>query len=111
MSEIIVPKKVYFISWAWLLALLALTVGVAYKHLGWLNPVVAVSIATIKATIIVMYFMHARYSPRLITVFVAAGVLWLTVLFAFAFSDYLTRSYLPRPAIWDSNHGSTGALR
>jgi len=100
MSETIVSRKTYFIVWTALLLLLLATVGVSYIHLGWLNPAAAVGIAAIKASIIILYFMHVRYSPRLVWVFVAAGFFWLGILFAITFSDYLTRGYLPTPTVW-----------
>ena len=86
--------------WVSLVVLLGLTVALAYLHLGWFNPFIAVSIAVIKAVIIVLYFMHVRYSPRLVWVFAAAGVFWLGIMFALTLSDYLTRGYLPVPTIW-----------
>ena len=100
MSETIVPRKTYFAVWVALLLLLLVTVAVSYIHLGWLNPAAAVGIAVVKATIIILYFMHVRYSPRLVWVFVAAGFFWLCILFAITFSDYLTRGYLPSPTVW-----------
>jgi len=100
MSKTIIPKKIYLIVWAALLTLLAVTVGVSYVHLGWFNPVAAVSIAAIKTVIIILYFMHVRYSPKLVWIFVAAGFFWLAILFSLSLADYLTRSYLPSPTIW-----------
>jgi len=100
MSEIVVPRKTYVMVWAALLMLLGLTVAVAYLHLGWANPAAAVGIAVIQATIIILYFMPVRYSPRLVWVFVGAGFFWLCILFALTFGDYLTRGYLPAPTIW-----------
>jgi len=100
MSETIVSKTTYLFVWVSLLILLAITIGVSYVHLGWLNPVAAVSIAVIKAVIIILYFMHVRYSPKLVWIFVAAGFFWLAILFTLSMSDYLTRVYLPTPTIW-----------
>jgi cytochrome c oxidase subunit IV len=100
MSEIVVPRKTYVKVWAALLMLLGLTVAVAYLHLGWANPAAALGIAGIKATLIILYFMHVRYSPRLVWVFVGAGFFWLCIMFALTFGDYLTRPYLPHPTIW-----------
>jgi cytochrome c oxidase subunit IV len=100
MSEVVLPIKTYVFVWALLLVLLAATVGVAYVHLGWLNPVVALSIALVKAAVIVLYFMHVRYSSRLVWVFILGSVLWLAIMFTYSFGDYLTRSYLPSPTIW-----------
>jgi cytochrome c oxidase subunit 4 len=100
MSETIIPRKTYFTVWASLLILLAITVLVSYIHLGWLNPAVAVAIAGIKALIIILYFMHVKYSPKLVWVFVCAGFFWLGILFVLSLGDYFTRAYLPVPAIW-----------
>jgi cytochrome c oxidase subunit 4 len=100
MSATIVPKRIYLFVWMSLLVLLAITVGVAYIHLGWLNAAAAVSIAVVKATIIILYFMHVRYSPRLLWVFVGAGFFWLGILFVLSLGDYFTRVYLPLPTVW-----------
>ncbi len=100
MSDTVVPKRTYVLVWAALLVLLAATVGVAYIHLGWFNPVAALSIAVIKALIIALYFMHVRYSQRLVWVVAGAGVFWLAILFALSIGDYFTRGYLPAPSLW-----------
>ena len=73
----------------------ALTVMAAfYDFPGPLNVVVALTIACIKATLVVLYFMHVRYSARLIWVILASALFWMAILFAFTFSDYFTRSWL-----------------
>jgi cytochrome c oxidase subunit IV len=101
MSEHVVPVKIYFGTFAVLMIMLAATVGVAYINLGELNVVAAMTIAVAKATLIILYFMHVRYSTRLIWIFVGAGFLWLGILFALSFSDYLTRHWLPVPTGWN----------
>ncbi|HYR88598.1 MAG TPA: cytochrome C oxidase subunit IV family protein [Terriglobia bacterium] len=100
MSETVIQPRTYLSIWGVLLALLAVTVGVAYVHLAWLNPVVALSIAVIKAVIIMLYFMHLRNSPRLVWVFVGAGFAWLGIMFVLSLGDYLARQYLPKPTMW-----------
>ena len=100
MSEHIIPRKVYFTIFAVLMVLLAVTVGVAYIHLGELNVVAAMTIAVTKAVLIILYFMHVRYSSRLSWVWVGAGFFWLVIMFALTFSDYLTRGWLPVPTGW-----------
>jgi cytochrome c oxidase subunit IV len=100
MAETIVPKRTYFVVWGSLLILLAITVGVSYIPLGWFNPAAAVGIAAIKAVIIILYFMHVRYSSRVVWIFVGAGFFWLGIMFVLALSDYLTRGYLPTPTNW-----------
>jgi cytochrome c oxidase subunit 4 len=100
MSEHIVPKRTYISVWLSLLTLLAITVAVSYVRLGWLNALSSVGIAVTKAVIIIMYFMHVRYSPRLLWIFVIAGFFWLSILFALSFGDYFTRVYMPMPTDW-----------
>src|SRR5262249_3304921 len=100
MSETIVPKTTYILVWLSLLVLLGITVGVAYIHLGWLNVFAVVGIAVTKAVIIILFFMHVRYSPRLLWIFVCAGFFWLSILFALSLGDYLTRIYMPFPTDW-----------
>jgi len=92
--------RTYITVWAGLLILLGLTVGAAYVPLGPFNTITAVSIAVTKAVIIALYFMHLRYSPRLIWVFAGAGFFWLLILFTLAMGDYETRRWLPSPTVW-----------
>ena len=87
----IVPQKIYFLIFATLVCLTLITVDVAFYNLGFLNLWVALVIATFKATIVVAYFMHVKYSSKLTWVFAIAGVFWLVILFVLTFSDYLTR--------------------
>jgi cytochrome c oxidase subunit 4 len=95
MSEHIVSRKIYFIIFGALMVFTALTVFAAFTDLDRLfhgaNTVVALTIAVIKATLVVLFFMHVRYSSRLIWVIVAAGFFWLGIMFVFTISDYMTR--------------------
>ena len=73
----------------------ALTVLAAFADFpGRLNTIVAMTIAVTKATFVVLYFMHVRYSSRLIWVIVASALFWMGILFALTFSDYLTRGWI-----------------
>ena len=101
MPEHIMEKKIYYAVFGALMVLLAATVLIAYIHLGKLNFIAAVSIAVVKAVLIILYFMHVRYSSRLLWIFVGAGFFWLGILFALSFSDYLTRGWLPLPTGWE----------
>jgi cytochrome c oxidase subunit IV len=95
MSEHIVPIRVYATIFLVLLVGTTLTVAAAFVDFPWrLNTIVALTIATIKATFVVLYFMHVRYSSRLIWVIVAAALFWMAIMFAFTFSDYLTRDWI-----------------
>jgi cytochrome c oxidase subunit 4 len=75
------------------MALTAATVGAALADLGPLNIILALVIATSKATLVVLYFMHARYSPRRTQLVVIAGIFWLAILLVMTMADYLTRSW------------------
>lgn len=91
----IVPRQVYYRVFATLLALTLLTVGVAYLDLGPLNLVLALGIAICKALLVMLFFMHLRYSSHLTWVVAGAGVIWLAHLLIFTLSDYFTRGWLP----------------
>jgi cytochrome c oxidase subunit 4 len=96
MSEHVVSRKVYFTIFGALMVFTALTVWIANFNLpGPLNAIVALSIAVTKGTLVVLYFMHVRYSSKLTWVFVCAGLIWLLILFSFTLSDYLTRGWVP----------------
>ena len=95
MKEHIVSPKVYFAVFAALVVLTVATWRVAKMDLGQWNAIVALTIAVIKATLVVLYFMHVRYSSRLTWVFVGAGFFWLAIMVALTLSDYATRGWLP----------------
>jgi len=83
--------RIYYVIFAALIVCTYLTWQVAYFDLGRLNTVVALSIAALKAVLVVWFFMHARSSPRLILLIAFGGLLWLFILLALTFGDYLTR--------------------
>jgi cytochrome c oxidase subunit 4 len=96
MSEHIVPVRIYVTIFLVLLVGTALTVMAAfYNFPGPLNTIVALTIATTKATFVVLYFMHVRYSIRLVWVIVASALFWMVIMFALTFSDYWTRGWIP----------------
>ena len=95
MSEHIVSVRVYVTIFLVLLVGTALTVLAAFQDFPWqLNTIVALTIAVTKATFVVLYFMHVRYSTRLVWVIVASALFWMAILFALTFSDYWTRGWL-----------------
>lgn len=82
----------YFAVFTALLALTALTTGVAFIDLGGIgNIAVALTIAVIKAVLVALYFMHLRYSSPLTVIFAGAGIFWLGILVALTLSDYISR--------------------
>jgi cytochrome c oxidase subunit 4 len=96
MSEHIVYPRVYVTIFLALLIGTGLTVLAAFQDFpGPLNAVVALTIAVVKATLVVLFFMHVRYSSRLIWLVIAAALFWLAIMFALTISDYSTRSWLP----------------
>jgi cytochrome c oxidase subunit 4 len=99
MSGHVTPIKVYIGIFLTLMVLTTVTVFVAYINLGEWNKIVALAIATFKATLVVLYFMHVRYSSRLTQVIVVSGFLWLFIMIAFTLSDYLTRPGWPVPGL------------
>jgi len=107
MTQHIVSTRMYLGIFGALLVLTALTVVASWYDLGggrlhYANAIVALTIAVTKATLVVLYFMHVRYSSRLTWVFVAAGVFWLLILIGLTLSDVLTRGWLPIPGPWSS---------
>ncbi len=101
MSEHVVRPTTYYAIFAILLVFTGVTAGVAFIDLGPLNTVVALTIAVIKATLVILYFMHLRYSPKLTWIFVAAGVFWFLLLMAFLFADIWSRGWLPPGVQWN----------
>lgn len=94
MSEHVVPVRIYFTIFATLLVLTALTVFVSGIDLGRMNTVAALAIAVTKAVLVILYFMHLRYSTRLTWLVVSAGFVWLGILILFTMTDVLTRSWI-----------------
>jgi cytochrome c oxidase subunit 4 len=83
----------YFAVFFSLMILTVLTVAVSRLDLGTLNTAVAMAIAVLKATIVILWFMHVIHSPRLTWIVVMSSFIWLAVLFVLTFADYLTRDW------------------
>jgi cytochrome c oxidase subunit 4 len=94
MSAHIAPVRLYLVIFGALIVLTLLTVGVTYVDLGPANLFVALGIAVTKATLVVLYFMHVRWSERLVPVTVMTSLGFLVILAAFSLADYLTRGIL-----------------
>ena len=90
----VLPLRVYLGVFGGLLGLTALTTWVAFMDFGVMNTVVAMTIAIVKALLVVLWFMHVRYSGRLVWIFAGAGALWLLFLFGLTMADYDTRDAL-----------------
>jgi cytochrome c oxidase subunit 4 len=94
-TQHVVPRKVYFAVFAALMVMTATTTAIAFLDLGPWNTVVALGIAFFKATLVVLFFMHVKYSPRLTQITIAGGLLWLAILIVITLSDFMTRGWLP----------------
>ncbi len=84
----------YYAVFAALIVGTALTVAVAFIDLGALNNVLMLGIAMTKALLVVLFFMHVRWSTRLTWVVAASGFFWLLILFGLTMQDYLTRGWV-----------------
>jgi cytochrome c oxidase subunit 4 len=91
MEHVVVRPSTYFAVYIALVLLTGLTTAVAFFDLGLANPVVALSIAVLKATLVVLFFMHLKYGTRLTWVVAGAAVFWLGILLLLILSDYATR--------------------
>jgi len=91
-SEHIVSPRIYLVIFASLMLGTGITVWAAFQDFGKFNIVIALVIATIKATLVVLYFMHARYSPRRTQMVIVCSVFWLAIMLALTLTDYDTRS-------------------
>ena len=93
-EEHVVPKSLYLMIFGALMVLTLITVAVAFVDLGNLNVLVAMTVAVIKATLVVLFFMHVRWSTRLTWIVAASGFVWLLILFGLTLSDYMTRGWV-----------------
>ena len=93
MASHILPKRVYYTIFAILLFGTYLTVQIAFIDLGAWNTVAALTIAVVKATLVVLFFMHVKYSTKLTWAVVLGGIFWLGILLALTMTDYLTRGW------------------
>ena len=94
MADHVARPRLYYAIFAALMILTAITVAAAFRDLGLLNTWVAMTIAVAKATLVVLYFMHVRWSGRLVPILLAAGLLWLVILITLTMSDYASRGWL-----------------
>jgi cytochrome c oxidase subunit IV len=90
-SEHIVSPRLYLLIFFALMLGTALTVSAALRDFGPWNIVIALAIATTKATLVVLFFMHARYSPKRTQLVIVCSVFWLAILLALTLADYTTR--------------------
>src|SRR5271166_5807152 len=93
MSEHTMSSKLYYTIWIALLCLTVVTAAVSFVDLGRFNTVIALVIATVKALLVVLFFMHVKYtSEKLTKVVIVASIFWLLILLFLSLSDYSTRA-------------------
>jgi len=91
------PKSLYYTIFGALMVLTAVTVGVAFVPLGVFNFPVAITIAVTKATLVVLFFMHVKYSSRLTKMVVGMAFFFLAILLTLTFTDYFSRGWHSSP--------------
>jgi cytochrome c oxidase subunit 4 len=89
----IVSPVIYIIIGGSLLVLTGLTVGASYLELGIFNPILAIAIACIKAVLVVLFFMHVKYSSKLTKLTVFCGLFTFLALIGMTLSDYFSRAW------------------
>lgn len=91
----VVPPRVYLAVFGILILMTATTTAVSFVDLGPWNTVVALAIAVFKATLVVLFFMHVKYSRPLTKIVIGGGLFWLAIMLALTFSDFASRGWLP----------------
>ncbi len=95
MSEHIVSPKIYAVIFLALMVGTFLTVFAAGRDFGRMNVVIALGIATIKATLVILFFMHGKYSSRRTKLVIVSGFFWLAIMLGLTIADYSTRHAEP----------------
>ena len=89
----VVSWRLYLVVLVVLAVLTVVTVHAAGHDFGPFNTVIALGIASVKATLVILFFMHVRYSPRLTTLVLSSGFVWLAILILLTAADYISRSW------------------
>jgi len=90
-SEHVVSPKIYVVVLLALLLGTFLTVEAALRDFGPWNIVIALAIASAKAILVILFFMHARYSPKRTHLVIVSAAFWLIILLALTATDYVKR--------------------
>src|SRR5712671_397416 len=89
----IVSPKIYVTIWLILLAFTGITVRAAFYNFGVWNPIIALTIAVTKATLVILFFMHVKYSPKVIGLIIFCALFFLSILMVLTTADYLSRGW------------------
>jgi len=102
MVDHIVSTKLYILVFAALIALTALTTGVAFIDLGKWNTVAALAIAVCKASLVALFFMHLKWSSSPMRIVLLAAFVWFAILVTLTLADEFTRQWTPVPSSWEA---------
>ena len=91
----VAPKSMYYMVFGALILGTILTVAASKVDMGPLNNIVMLAIACTKASLVILFFMHVRWSSRLTWVVAMSGFFWLLILFGIGMSDYMSRGWVP----------------
>ena len=94
MAKHITSEKTYYLIFAGLIGLTLLTVALSFVELGGFHLIVGLAIATTKAVLVALFFMHLLYSSRLSWTMFLSGLFWLGILLTFTLADYLSRGVM-----------------
>jgi cytochrome c oxidase subunit 4 len=94
MSGHVAPKSLYYAVFSALIVGTGLTVAAAFVDMGAMNNVIMLTIACVKAALVVLFFMHVRWGTRLTWVVVASGFFWLLIMFGLTMTDYISRGWV-----------------
>lgn len=94
MKQPTVSVRTYTLTFVALLALVLITSLIGFLDLGPFTMVIAITIATIKATFIACFFMHALYESKVVRVVIAGGVIWFLIMVSLTLGDYMTRGWV-----------------
>ena len=89
-----VSPRTYLIVWVVLLALTVTTVAITFLPLGHWHTSIGLAIAACKASLVVLFFMHALRSQKLTWVIIVGALLWLTIMMSLTLADYFSRNWL-----------------
>jgi cytochrome c oxidase subunit 4 len=89
----VVSWRIYVVIFVALAVLTVVTVQAAGRDFGNFNTVIALGIAAVKATLVILFFMHLRYSPRLTTLVLFSGLVFLAILILLTVADYISRPW------------------
>ena len=97
MSGHVAPKSMYYAVFMALMVLTFVTWAITYVDLGEFNLILALAVAITKALLVIVYFMHLKWSPKLIKVTIGSSIFFLMIMFTMTLSDYLSRGSMGLP--------------